>query len=416
MDSAKRPLITLTPVLRKILEHIVNGYTNAHALVVRAQIILKAAEGTHNVDIAQQLGINRDTVSNWRSRWLAHANSMSAVESEGLLPDELETLVKMVLSDLPRSGAPDTFSPEQLVQIVALACEDPRESEREISHWTPRELANEAIKRKIVISISPRHIRRLLDEADLKPHLCRYWLNAEPNDPVVFAQEVKTVCDVYARACELQQAGVIVVSTDEKTGIQALEDKYPAKPMKPGLVERREFEYIRHGTLCLIANFQVSTGKVIASSIGPTRTEEDFVAHVAQTIATNPGKAWLFVTDQLNTHQSEGLVRLVAQQCGLDEANLGVKGRSGVLQSMSTRKAFLEDQTHRIRFVYTPKHTSWLNQIEIWFSILVRKLLKRASFSSLHDLRQRILNFIDYFNKTMAKPFKWTYTGQPLVA
>jgi transposase len=206
-----------------------------------------------------------------------------------------------------------------------------------------------------------------------------------------------------------------LISLDEKTGIQALERKHPTRPMRPGLIELREFEYIRQGTLALIANLEVATGQVVAPSLGPTRTEEDTVAHVRQTIATDPDAEWIFIADQLNTHQSEGLVRLVAEVCRID-ADLGVKGKSGILESMATRKAFLEEEDHRIRFVYTPKHTSWLNQIEIWFSILVRKLLKRASFCSVDELRQRILKFIDYFNRTMAKPFKWTYAGRPLAA
>jgi len=205
------------------------------------------------------------------------------------------------------------------------------------------------------------------------------------------------------------------VSTDEKTGIQALERKHPTRPMIPGKVELREFEYIRHGTQTLIANFEVALGRIIAPSVGPTRTEEDFVTHIEHTIAIDPDAEWIFVVDQLNTHKSESLVRLVARLCNVN-ADLGIKGKCGILHSMETRSAFLQDADHRIRFVYTPKHTSWLNQIEIWFSILVRRLLKRASFTSVEELRERILAFIDYFNKTMAKPFKWTYAGRPLVA
>jgi transposase len=246
----------------------------------------------------------------------------------------------------------------------------------------------------------------------LQPHRSRYWLNANPEDPVAFGQQVATVCDLYEQAGRLAEQGIHLVSTDEKTGIQALERLYPDIPAGPGRVQRREFEYIRHGTLCLTANLEIWCGWIIAPTLGPTRTEADFVAHVEQTVATDPWAGWVFITDNLNTHQSESLVLWVAQACGI-EAGLGEKGRSGVLKSRASRAAFLSDPGHRIRFVYTPKHTSWLNQIELWFSILVRKLLRRSSFSSLEDLRARILAFIDYFNRTMAKPIRWLYSVEP---
>jgi hypothetical protein len=215
---------------------------------------------------------------------------------------------------------------------------------------------------------------------------------------------------VYEATPALAAAGVHVASTDEMTGIQALERLHPYLPMLPGHVEREEFEYERHGTLSLIANLDVATGQVIAPSIGPTRTEADFAAHIVQTIQTDPHATWLFITDQLNTHQSEALVRLVAAQCGIQE-DLGIKGKSGHLATMKTRAAFLSDPSHRLRFVYTPRHSSWLNQIEIWFSILVRRLLARASWISVAQLRQGILAFIAYYNRTSNGAFHWTYKG-----
>jgi hypothetical protein len=221
------------------------------------------------------------------------------------------------------------------------------------------------------------------------------------------------VCETYQQAPFAARGGRHTESCDEMTGIQALERTAPTKLVKSGLVERREFEYKRHGTLTLIASFDVVSGKLSGVKLGPTRTEEDFEAYIDGRVDTDPQAEWVFVGDQLNIHQSASLVKLVARRCKLPD-ELGVKGASGVLKSMATRKAFLEDKSHRIRFVFTPKHSSWLNQVEIWFSILSRRLLKRGNFKSVKDLQKQLLAFIDYFNAVLAKPFKWTYKGRPL--
>ena len=193
------------------------------------------------------------------------------------------------------------------------------------------------------------------------------------------------MCKLYHQAQELHAQGVHVISTDEKTGIQALAPIHPSRPLRPGHPEAVEFEYERHGTQALIAKFEVATGRVIAPTIGNTRTEADFVAHIARTVQTDPLGEWIFITDQLNTHQSASLVAFIAA-AGDSQTDLGRKGKTGILQSMASRAAFLQDSTHRIRFVYTPKHCSWLNQVEIWFGILTHRLLKRGRFASTDEL------------------------------
>ena len=304
------------------------------------------------------IGRARKQVGLWRRRWQQSFEALVAIECRETQA-ELRRAIEDVLSDAPRSGSPGTFTAEQVTQILATACEPPERSGRPIDRWTHRELADEVVRRGIVPSISVNQVGRYLAQAE----------------------RIATTI-----------------------------------PMQAGQPVRIEYEYKRHGTLCLIGNWDVVLGQMIAPTIRVTRTEEDFAWHIHHTIETDPAAGWVFVADNLNTHCSEMLVRYVARLEGLDENTLGRKGKSGILKSMATRQAFLSDRRHRIRFVYLPKHTSWLNQIEIVFGIVGRRVVRRGNFPSLAALKERLLRFIDYFNRTFARPFRWTYTGRPVTA
>jgi transposase len=405
--------VVITERQQEVLLQLSRASSTALALAVRAEVILLAFEGLDNQAIADRLGLGRHQVGLWRRRWQRGFDRLAALEClEGRAA--LRRAIEKALRDQPRPGCPGKFTAEQLTLLLALACEAPEKSGRPITHWTGSELADEAQKRGLVESISPSQVNRYLRQAALRPHKSRYWLNTHEKDPELFQAQVEMACATYHDAPQLfYQHDTHTLCVDEMTGIQALERIAPTLPMKVGRVERREFEYERHGTLSLIGNFHVVTGQLVAPTLGPTRTEEDFVRHIEQTVALDPAAGYVFVVDNLNIHQSATLVGWVAKACGLEE-DLGKKGKRGVLKSQESRQEFLEDQSHRIRFVYLPKHTSWLNQIEVVFGIVMRKVIRRGSFTSVEDLRNKLLAFIEYFNAVLAKPFKWTYNGRPL--
>ena len=368
--------ITLTPEEQTALEKIARRPSTAQQIALRATIVLRAAQGASHGAIARELGITKDTSRLWRNRWLE-------LSARGLPVEDR-------LQDAPRPGCPPTFTLEQITQLYALACAPPEQYGRPISHWTDAELADEMMKQQFVDSISPRHVGRLLAEAELKPHQTRYWLHPPPDTE--FAAKVTDICQLYEQAAERAERGELTYSLDEMTGIQALERTMPNLDMKPGRCE------------------------IDQASVGDTQTEADLDAHLRALLAPAPTAPKIHLTmDCLNTHQSESMVRLVAE-LEPEPIELGEKGKSGILASMATRSDFLKDPSHRLVVHFTPKHSSWLNQIEVWFSILVRKLLRRSSFTSQADLKAKILAFVDYFNRTLAKPFKWNYTGKPLVS
>jgi transposase len=320
--------LRITERQQEILQHMATARTSPVRLAQRAKIILRAFAGADNADIAQEIGLDRTAVGLWRRRWARSWSKLILVEcGEGKA--DLRRAIEALLGDTPRSGNPGKFTPEQVTQIMALACEPPEKSGRPITHWTSRELADEAKKRGIVSLISVSQVRRYLCEAKLQPHRSRYWLNAKEKDPRQFQEKVEAVCDCYLQAPRLyEEENTHTVSTDEMTGIQALQRIAATLPMQRGRVECREFEYKRNGTLTLIGNFHVVTGQLIAPTLGPTRTEADFVQHVAQTVATDPEASWVFVVDNLNIHASESLVKWVAQSCESAQ-DLGKKRQTG---------------------------------------------------------------------------------------
>jgi transposase len=223
------------------------------------------------------------------------------------------------------------------------------------------------------------------------------------------------LCQINGLADELsEQNDIEVYSVDEKCGMQALERAAPDLPAAKGQIRRRECNYIRHGTQSLIAALHVATGQV-SGSIDQTRTEIDFASFIEWVVEySSARKKFVFVVDQLNTHKSESLVRLMARLNG-DEQDLGKKGKSGILKNMTSRMEYLEsdelenprEQKQRIRFVYTPKHCSWLNVVEGWFSGLQSRLLTLLSCKSTEGLADKILEYIAYYNEKWAKKINW---------
>jgi len=222
--------------------------------------------------------------------------------------------------------------------------------------------------------------------------------------------QVALICQLILQSIRNPNQGVHLLSVDEKTSIQALE-RIAGRPMKKGQPRRMDPEYIRHGTTCLIAAYEVAGGSIIHRRLHPTRTEEDFEAFIDAIVQALPEEdTIIFLLDQLNTHMSASLVELVAKKINFT-GDLGKKESRGILNSMKSRKAFLENPQHRIRFVYTPKHCSWLNPIENWFSKLQRQVVTHGNFLSVKELEQKIDAYIRYYNRCLAKALKWKFQG-----
>jgi len=348
--ARKAPEIALSQEEREYLQALIARYTAEQREVLRARIILSAHEGKENQEIAKELGVTQDIVGKWRTRFFHQGK-------EGL-------------EDKPRPGKPKRFDHGVRLKVIEVASRKPEG----MTHWSTRELAKK-VNQELAIEISHMTVQRILTSADLKPHQVKMWVNSQDPD---FEAKMMDVVGLYLDPPE----NALVVSVDEKTSIQALGRKYPSQPMRPGEPERIDHEYVRYGTKSLIAALLVHKGDVIGKCYNRHRHQEflDFM----RTIETSfPDKELHLIVDNLSVHKHQKV------------------------------KEYLKEREDRIFLHFIPTHASWLNQIELWFSILSRKVLKRGIFNSKKELVESIMNFIEQYNKE-ARPFRWTYKGEPL--
>ena len=297
------------------------------------------------------------------------------------------------------------FPPSAQVDVVTIASSKPEDYQGTFTRWSLDDIAATLVNQHAEETMSRSTIWRVLNEADLKPHRSVYWLNSHDPD---FEAKARNICQLYVNALRYYEQGRLVICSDEKTGMQILERKHPTQLVLPGKPEKREQEYIRHGTRVLTGSFVVPTGQMLWT-LGETRKSKDFAAHltkVKNALAKMQRYDW--VVDNLNTHWSLDVCRVVAEWCQIPFVPAD-------LRNGKQRRAFLSDPTHDHVFHFTPKHGSWLNQVELWFSVLARRFLKRGDFRSAAEFEAKLTAYLDDYNDHHAHPYRWTYTGQPLV-
>ena len=387
MPTPIAPRISLTQNARADLQALARAHSTPQALASRARMILRAGErdSPTNLQIAHDLGCSNLTEGKWRRRY--HALGFAG------------------LQDAMRPGRPKIIASPTRVQVISVASSLPQDQARTVTRWTLDEIVMALLETLGTDAISRSSVWRLLEDAELKPHKSEYWLNRHDED---FDAKARPICQLYVGALEAYAHGRLVICCDEKSGMQVLERKAPIKPAQKGRHERREHEYIRHGTRVLINSLAVATGQ-IAWTLGATRKAPDFVAHLKRAYQRlSRMKRYDWVMDNLNTHWSLDVCRLVARWCG-------VPFEPHKLKKGSQRRAVLSDPSHRHVFHFTPKHGSWLNQAELFFGTLQRRFLARGSFTSLRDFERRLERFLKEYNTRHAHPYRWTYTGEPLV-
>ena len=428
----KHKALYLSPKIRGYLTRFSNGYTESLAVIKRASIWLLCEDHYITIEeIAEKADVAKSTASEWKKRAFDRVPGLLKIEKEH--PERLKRAVRDALQDNERSGSPLEFPPEKVIEVIRIACTDPRTLHVGMSQWSVRALyeyccGKDPIDPKgkpLEAHVFPKGepqpsisgIYGMLKRAGLKPWLMDYYIHSSDkyDKPQYFYETVRIINELYTNPPE----DTDVISVDEKTGIQSISPKYPDKPAQPakdgkkGRNRSRESEYIRHSTTTLTAGFNVQTGKVIIGKLCPTRTEEDFGAALKVWIKSSEKSNLVIVLDNLNTHMSEEAVKVVAEAIGYTD-DLGVKGKKGILKSMESRRKFLTDPSHKIRFQFTPKHSSWINMVELFFNTLERDLTRYIITENVGELEKEIAAYIEHYNSYRAHPYRWAKTGSVL--
>jgi hypothetical protein len=381
------PTLRLSSIEESGLRALIAQRSAEVRLVERARLVLGAAAGHSDLALSRQFRCGRETARRWRLQYAAR---------RAKAPD---APLGVRLADASRVGRPAELPDALWVDLLSLTTTLPSQHGVPFTHWTSEALAALAVEKGWAKHLSSSYVRAFLASSRLKPHLVKEWMN-RPDDPQ-FDARATHIKDVLAGAQEAQAAGSVVLSFDEKTGMQAKERLSPSQPMKSGQPERQEFEYKRHGTLVLFTFFLVASGAV-SCDFGETRTNVDtaevLTKQVEATLAAGAKRVDV-VLDQLNTHMSLPMVLAMAKVCGLSAPGEEMLGHR------KARRAWLELPGKAVVFHFTPKHASWLNPVEIWFGVLVRKVLRRGSFCSKADLQQKVEAFVSYFNEKLAHPY-----------
>jgi transposase len=405
---------------KNILSEVSRQRTSARHLQERAAIIVLSSNGESQAEISRVLGLDYETIRLWRKRWhRAYENLQTwsqGPKNKGVKDLELKNKMLEILTDAKRKGTPAKYTNEQIDLLTALACENPDKYGVLHANWTYKELARISVQQGIFTSMIPRTIGKLLKKKKLKPYKNQYWLFPTIDNWANFVEKVSLICQLIMASVSGLTPQRHLISVDEKTGIQALERFQKRASLNKGGHQRTEFEYTRHGTTGLIAGTDVGTGKIEHFVLQETRNEADFANFIHNLTEKYPKNDEIVILlDNLNTHKSETLVKLIAEKLNITE-DLGIKGKEGILKNMVSRTAFLETESHRIRFVFTPKHCSWLNPIENWFGKLQRQALTNASFKSVDELIIKIGDYIEYYNACLFKPLKWKFEGFSKIA